>query len=176
MRRFLTFVLTIALASVIVVPSASAADHAADKVRLASKQFYAALNLLLNGNARPMAEIWSHRAFVTTMHPVGGRETGWDQVRAAWGKVAEAAEHGKVELKDQLIQVSGDMAYEVGLEDVQSKFAGHDVEAKLRVTNIYRREGGAWKIVLHHTDISPALVEILSKSPTPYESSEWGGS
>ncbi len=176
MKKFLIFLSTIALMTVISLPSASAADQAADKVRLASKQFYAALNLLLNGNPRPMADIWSHRGPVTTMHPVGGREIGWDQVRESWGKVADAASHGKVELKDQLIQVSGNMAYEVGLEHVQSTFAGRDVEADLRVTNIYRREGGAWKIVHHHADISPAMVEILGKLPTDYESTEWGGS
>ena len=176
MKRLLAYVLTIALAAIVLAPSASAANRASDGVRQASKQFYAALNLVLNGNARPMADIWSHRAPATTMHPIGGRQIGWDQVRGSWEKVAEAAMHGKVELKDQLIQVSGDMAYEVGVEHVQSTRSGHDVEAELRVTNIYRREGGAWKIVHHHADISPALVEMLGKSPTPYESTEWGGS
>jgi hypothetical protein len=29
------------------------------------------------------------------------------------------------------------------------------------VTNIYRREGGGWKMVHHHTDVSPAMVEAL---------------
>ena len=169
-------ILTIALATAISAPSAVAANHAADQVRLASKHFYSALNLMLNGNARPMADIWSHGAAVTSMGSVGGREIGWDQVRASWGKVAEAASHGKVELKDQIIEVSGNMAYEVGLEHFQSRFAGHDVQANLRVTNIYRREGGAWKIVHHHTDESPAMVNVLSQLPAPYESTEWGGS
>ena len=31
-----------------------------DEVRLASDRFYEALNRLLNGDPRPMAEVWSH--------------------------------------------------------------------------------------------------------------------
>jgi ketosteroid isomerase-like protein len=47
-----------------------------DEVRQASDQFYAALNGMANGDARPMMEIWSHTSNVTTMHPIGGREVG----------------------------------------------------------------------------------------------------
>jgi ketosteroid isomerase-like protein len=32
-----------------------------------------------------------------------------------------------------------------------------------RVTNIYRREAGRWKIVLHHTDISAAMQDVLKR-------------
>jgi ketosteroid isomerase-like protein len=35
------------------------------------------------------------------------------------------------------------------------------VRVDWRVTNIYRREGGGWKMVHHHTDVSPAMVEAL---------------
>ena len=53
---------------------------AEDDVRKASEQFYAALNRMANGDALPLADIWSQGAGVTTMHPIGGREVGWDKV------------------------------------------------------------------------------------------------
>jgi len=31
-----------------------------------------------------------------------------------------------------------------------------------RVTNIYRRESGVWKMIHHHTDSSPAMQDVLS--------------
>ncbi|MCG8606140.1 nuclear transport factor 2 family protein [bacterium] len=43
------------------------------------------------------------------------------------------------------------------------KLSGHTVRGEIRVTNIYRREGGAWKIVHHHTDADPSMQEVLSR-------------
>ncbi|HEX2273092.1 MAG TPA: hypothetical protein VHG90_04365, partial [Acidimicrobiales bacterium] len=61
-----------------------------DEVRQASDRFYAALGSMLNGDARPMADVWAHDPAVSTMHPLGGREVGWDAVRASWEGAAEA--------------------------------------------------------------------------------------
>jgi ketosteroid isomerase-like protein len=55
------------------------------------------------------------------------------------------------------------MAYEVGTEQAQIKLAGEQIAVEIRVTNIYRREAGAWKIVHHHTDLSPAVLDVLSR-------------
>ncbi len=140
---------------------------AENEVRRASEQFYAALNRMLNGDARPLADIWSHSAAVTTMHPIGGREVGWDEVRRSWEQVAQFASEGEAKLDDQMIQVAGDFAYELGVEQAQFKLAGEQVTIKQRVTNIYRRESGAWKIVHHHTDVSPAVVDVLSRLQPP---------
>jgi ketosteroid isomerase-like protein len=130
---------------------------AEDDVRKASEQFYAALNKMLNGDASQMAGIWSHSATVTTMHPIGGREVGWDKVEGPWNGVASMASNGQAKLIDQVIVASGDMAYEVGVEKGQVTMAGQSIPIEHRVTNVYRREGGAWKIVHHHTDLSTGM-------------------
>jgi ketosteroid isomerase-like protein len=134
-----------------------------NEVRQASEQFYAALNRMANGDASSMPDIWSHSATVTTMHPIGGREVGWNEVKEPWGQVAQLATDGQINLNEQLIQVSGDMAYEVGVEQGRFTLAGEQVAIEQRVTNVYRRENGAWKIVHHHTDLSPAMLDILSR-------------
>lgn len=136
---------------------------AEDDVRKASAQFYAALNSMLGGDTASLAGIWSHSASVTTLHPIGGRQAGWDEVRGSFEQVGQLASGGHVELRDQGIQVAGDMAYEVGVEHGQAALAGERVEIEQRVTNVYRREAGAWKIVHHHTDVSPAMVGILNR-------------
>jgi ketosteroid isomerase-like protein len=133
------------------------------EVREASKQFYAALNRMANGDAGPLADIWSHGAAVTTMHPIGGRQVGWDKIRGSFGRVAKLASEGKVKLANQIIHVAGDMAYELGVERGQLKLAGQKVSISDRVTNVYRREAGAWKIVHHHTDIAQAMIDVLSR-------------
>jgi ketosteroid isomerase-like protein len=137
-----------------------------DEVRAASKQFYAALNHMLNGDAGPLADIWSHGPAVTTMHPIGGREVGWDQVRKSWEQVARIAKGGRVELSDQFIQIAGDVAYELGIEGGPFILASKPMTIANRVTNIYRRESGVWKIVHHHTDMTRAAIDVLNDLKT----------
>jgi hypothetical protein len=52
----------------------------AEEVHQASDRFYAALNRMLQGDAGPMMDVWPHTSDVTTMHPIGEREVGWEQV------------------------------------------------------------------------------------------------
>jgi len=136
---------------------------AKDDVRKASKAFYAALNRMLDGDAASLAEIWSHSATVSTQHPVGGREVGWANVKGTWQQVAKAMSGGRVNLNDQLIRVVGDLAYEIGNERGHSILGGREVPIEHRVTNVYRREAGGWKIVHHHADLSPAMVDALGR-------------
>ena len=140
---------------------------AEDEVRKASAQFYAALNRMLNGDPQPLSDIWSRDPAVTIMHPIGGRQVGWNEVWQSWEQVAQGASDGKVELKDQLIRVLGDVAYEVGVECPEFKLGGEKVAGQIRVTNIYQREAGGWKLIHHHTDLAPAMLEVLNRLQPP---------
>ena len=134
-----------------------------DEIRKASTHFYAALNSMVKGDAQAMSDIWSHGSDVTTMHPIGGRQVGWDEVRGSWEQVAGLASDGKVELKDQLIHTAEDVAYEIGVEHAQFTLAGQNIGGEARVTNVYQREAGGWKIRHHHTDLVPEMIEILAQ-------------
>ena len=139
----------------------------ADEVRQASDRFYAALNHGVSGDSGPMVAVWAHGGDVTTMHPIGQREVGWDQVRPAWEMAASAFTGGQIRLRDQLIRVGADLAYEVGVEEGEAMLAGERVTLNQRVTNIYRREGGEWKMVHHHSDASPVMNDLLSRLQPP---------
>ena len=134
-----------------------------DGVRAASTQFYTALNRMVAGDTAAMDDIWSHDTSVTAMHPIGGRQTGWDEVRESFAQVGQIATGGRVELRDQYIEVGDDLAYEIGIEQGQAIIAGEPVELEHRVTNVYRREGSEWRLVHHHTDLSPGMLEILGR-------------
>jgi ketosteroid isomerase-like protein len=136
---------------------------AENEVRKASEQFYAALTRMAKGDAGSLSDIWSHGAAVTAMHPIGGRQVGWEKVRESFEQVAHIASEGHVRLDEQIIQVTGDLAYELGVERGQATFAGHKVTLDHRVTNIYHREAGGWKMVHHHTDLSPAMLDVLKQ-------------
>ena len=136
-------------------------------VRKASEKFYAALNRMCNGEKGTMFDVWSHSPAVTGMHPIGGRNTGWDALRTSFDQVADMAAGGKISLKDQFIQVHGDLAYELGIEHGELKLAGHPVSIEHRVTNIYKHEAEGWKLIHHHTDTSPGMIEVLSRLQPP---------
>ena len=55
------------------------------------------------------------------------------------------------------------MAYELGVEHPQLTLGGQPATGDIRVTNIYRRESGAWKIVHHHTDAAQSMIDVLSR-------------
>jgi ketosteroid isomerase-like protein len=137
------------------------------EVRKASETFYAALNRMGNGEKGVMADTWSHAPEVTAMHPIGGRTIGWDAVRDSFDQVAGMATDANIGLKDQVIQVHGDVAYELGVEHGKLTMAGYPVSIEHRVTNIYKREPGGWKLIHHHTDTSPGMLEVLSRLQPP---------
>ena len=135
-----------------------------DEIRQASERFYAALTRALNGDLGPMMEVWSHGSDAATMHPLGGRELGWEEVRAGWEQAAQAFSEGQVSLDDLVVvPVTEDAAYTLGTEYGQAKVGDEPVRIDWRATNVYRREAGEWKMVHHHADVSPELVEVIAR-------------
>ena len=131
-----------------------------DEVRAVSDRFYSALNHL---DVSQLGDVWSQSNTVTTMHPMGGEQVGWPDVRKSFEDAAVGMSDVHVEIVDQLIRTGQDLAYEIGIERGRGKVGGEQIEIEHRVTNVYRREGGQWKMVHHHTDVSPAMVEILQR-------------
>jgi ketosteroid isomerase-like protein len=136
---------------------------AEDDVREASGRFYAALSRMAQGTIGAMDDIWSHGADSTAMHPIEGRQVGWDNVKTSFDQFAGIATGGQVALRDQRIRVLGDVAYELGVEYGGGTLGGIPTTWEHRVTNIYHREGGGWKMVHHHSDQSPAMVDVLRR-------------
>jgi len=137
------------------------------EVRRASDAFYAALTRMGNGVTGTMTDVWSHGPQVTAMHPIGGRTVGRDAILASFDQVAAVSANAVIGIVDQNLHVLGDMAYELGVETGRLTLAGHEVVIDQRVTNIYRREAGGWKMVHHHSDTSPAMLDVLRRLQQP---------
>ena len=134
-----------------------------NEVRATSASFYAALNRMAKGEPGAMESVWSHSAEVTALHPIGGRDTGWQAVGNSFDDVARIASAGDIRLTQQHILAGDDMACEVGVETGTLTLAGLTATIEQRVTNIYRREAGGWRVVHHHTDVSPAMLDVLAR-------------
>ena len=131
-----------------------------DDVRKVSDKFYSGLSRM---DVAALPEIWSHGDDVTAMHPMGGEQVGWEEVRASFEQAAGPMTDSHVELVDQRIYAGSDLAYESGIERGSAKLAGEPIEFEHRVTNVYRLEDGQWKMIHHHTDVSAGLIEIVQR-------------
>lgn len=132
-----------------------------------SGQFYAAVNQLQRGDPEPMFALWSHRAEVMNLGPQGGRQQGWEEVRAYFANAARlaSANPGAISAtaSDIMTVVVGDLVYVAATEEVQVSNAGQVQQFTARATNIYRREGAAWKLVYRHADAPPEAMGTRSQ-------------
>ncbi len=114
----------------------------------------------LAGDPAPFQACWSHADDVTICGGWGAYEQGWSQVgpRLEWGATRYRGGHMDFELLS--LTASGDLAYSVWIERGEVRITGHDESrpSSLRVTQIYRRESGTWKIIHRHAD---AVIEKI---------------
>jgi ketosteroid isomerase-like protein len=109
---------------------------------------------LVRGDAEPRMKLWSRHDPVTLFGAIGMSESGWDQLGKIFPWVAARFSNvSDYRFEVEVVQVSGDMAYTLGFERFNGSIAGRPVEpVTVRVTHIYRREDGEWKIVHRHGD------------------------
>jgi ketosteroid isomerase-like protein len=121
------------------------------------EQVTAALAAMLNGDPGPTIDSWAasdditlfgawgpiekgHKSVTDTMRWVGSRFTGADGV----------------DIENTVVASSGDLAYTVGFERSHvSVEGGPQRDMVIRVTHIYRRINGDWKLMHRHADFPP---------------------
>ena len=105
------------------------------------------------GRPEPFLELWSRADDVTVMAAVGGSEVGFGHVSAllSWASKQQSFESWNAE--NIATVVGTDLALTVELEHYGHRVDGEDKEMTLRATQVYRREGGEWKIVHRHGDV-----------------------
>ncbi len=150
----------IAVACALLATPASAAEDESAAVLAANARFYAALNKLFTGDAAAIEAVWSHAGDVTYMGPGGGFERGWSAAFEVWKSQAALKLGGRVEPVDVHMAIGPEIAVVTNYEEGENTNANGKAErVKLRATNTYRKEGGEWKMIGHHTDPLPFLAK-----------------
>ena len=79
-------------------------------IRAAVSQWFDVLNAMLNGDAEPLAALYSHNDDVTYMGAEGTYRVGWSATFADWKAQAKKDIGGSAEGRDIHVVVSGDLA------------------------------------------------------------------
>jgi ketosteroid isomerase-like protein len=112
---------------------------------------------MLNGDPGPMISCWADSDDITVFGGWGRTEKGRKPVTDAMRWVASRFSGGDaVSLEHLAIASSEDLAYTAGFERSHvSVDGGPRQEMTLRVTHIYRRIDGGWRLIHRHADIPP---------------------
>ena len=138
---------------------ASAAGTEAAELLAANDRFYAALGKVLSGDPSAMAGVWSHRDGVSDFGPFGKMLDGWPEVEHRFGEEASQAMGGTISCEGAAAFVGDEMGVVTCIEASSAPLAdGTPVTVRTRATNVFVREGSAWKMIHHHADATIAPV------------------
>jgi ketosteroid isomerase-like protein len=119
------------------------------------EQSHLTLGEIVKGNPEPLKMVYSHREDVSLANPFGPPVRGWEQAAATIERAASNYKDGEIVGFENVAKyVTPELAYIVEVERYKAKVGGGEKLApiSLRVTSIYRREDGVWKIVHRHAD------------------------
>jgi ketosteroid isomerase-like protein len=148
-----------------------AADTAETEAFLAAiaDRYVEAEHALHDGDAAPRMALWS-RTDPLTLFGAAGSARGWGEIGAVFRWLGHTFTNCS-SYRNEIVaaEARGDLAYLVALE--HTTVAAQDAAPEsyvLRVTTIFRREGGAWKIVHRHGDAITPLPSLgVFPAPRP---------
>ncbi|WP_352126982.1 nuclear transport factor 2 family protein [Mesorhizobium sp. dw_380] len=121
----------------------------------AVEKYHLALDEFMKGNPAPAKQLYSQRDDVTLGNPFGPFVHGWKQVVETMERAASNYRDGDATGFENIAKcVTSELAYLVEVERLRSKVGGRSdvTPLALRVTSVFRREDGLWKIVHRHAD------------------------
>ena len=108
-----------------------------------------------NGDAGPRRAIWS-RAEPVSVLGAWRNAHGQKEIDELFAHLAESfSDCTSYELELLDAEVSGDAAYTVGFEHTSASINGVPRSYTVRATQIYRREGGQWRVAHRHGSAPP---------------------
>ncbi|MEO1591218.1 MAG: nuclear transport factor 2 family protein [Cyanobacteria bacterium J06632_22] len=97
-----------------------------------------------------LTDICSQSIDSLCIHPGRTALKGWPAISASWQKIFQATQYLEIDTDIQSIQVTGDLAYVVLIENVRQVSGRRQAKARSMATNIFERMGGHWYLVHHH--------------------------
>ena len=113
------------------------------------------IDSISSGNSTLVKENASQSDDITIMGAFGGYEKGWKQVGARYDWAAaqmKGSQPKKTKIQYIEIVVSADLAFTVAIGSTIQGATNSEKDPTLRVTEIFRKENGSWKLLHRHAD------------------------
>ena len=120
---------------------------ASEAVGLANDAFYRALSLADLG---AMRRVWLHTDTAVCTHPNGPPLHGWDAIQDSWQRIFEGKGPLRVWATEVRVRLFGLTAEVTCVENIDTGRGGGPGLAQARATNIFRLDGGRWRLLEHH--------------------------
>ncbi len=141
----------------------SAVSDRDDFVAWTQSRLRGAETALHNGDPGPRLAIWSTREPVSVLG-AWRSAVGQEAVRDLFHYLADTFSNCTSHVYEIVAaDVVGDMAFTAGYERTQASINGEPRRYVLRVTQVYRREDGDWKVAHRHADTVPESEEASSE-------------
>ena len=131
-------------------------------VHAAIARLHAAMARVANGDVSEIKRLYSHTADATSFYGWGGYEKGEEAVAKRWDWAGQQFKGGTVRHENITTVITPEMFYVTDIETFESqRVAG--VEGVTgwsnRVTHIFRREQGEWRLIHRHANSLEAQHE-----------------
>jgi ketosteroid isomerase-like protein len=109
----------------------------------------------VNGDAEPLGEIAVEQSPATFFGPRGGSVDGAKEVMSRYAKDAKSFDEGsETDLEILHMSSDGKLGYWVGFQNAKARMKGKAdaIPMRLRVTEIFSKGDGAWRLLHRHAD------------------------
>jgi ketosteroid isomerase-like protein len=134
--------------------------------RAAIARLHRAMAKVANGDVSAIKSLYSHSADATSFYGWGGYEKGWEAVSKRWDWAGTQFQGGSVRHQNVTTVVTAEMFYVTDIETFEDQRV-QGVEGLTgwsnRVTHIFRREAGEWRLVHRHGNRLETQFEPAAK-------------
>jgi len=124
-------------------------------VDAATARLHAAMAKVANGDVSEIKRLYSHSADATSFYGWGGYEKGEQAVSDRWDWAGRQFQGGTVRHENITTVITPEMFYTTDLETFSNQHVAgvEDVTGwSNRVTHIFRREKGEWRLIHRHAN------------------------
>jgi ketosteroid isomerase-like protein len=130
-------------------------DEDRKAVAAANAEFYRAFGA---GDFPAMDALWANSAEVVCIHPGWPPVRGREDVMASWRGILSNPPEPALRPAEEQVSLMGEVAMVVCFETIGEIF--------LAATNLFLREGGAWRLVHHHAGVTEHRPRTARPEPS----------